>query len=48
MEAVPVFIQSHTESPILDLPDGNGKVATGLAQFLNVPSFPKRSWVRMR
>jgi len=38
MEAIPVFVQSHTLSPIFDLPEGIEKVATGLAQFLNVPS----------
>ena len=31
MEGLQVFVESHTRSPIFDLPDGNEKVATGLA-----------------
>ena len=40
MEALQVFVESHTRSLILDLPESNEKVATGLAQSLNALLLP--------
>ena len=39
-EALQVFVESHTRSPILDLPESNEKVATGFDQSLNVLLLP--------